>query len=89
MSEFAFDEMTDEESVRRLVNADPAHRWTAYVLGVFYWLRLNYPELVRSGANVLIHSEVPLNKGVSSSAAVEVAVMKPAAAAYGIDARWH
>ena len=83
-AEFAFDQMTDEESVRRLVNADAAHRWTAYVLGVFYWLRLNYQELVRSGANVLIHSEVPLNKGVSSSAAVEVAVMKPAAAAYGI-----
>jgi L-arabinokinase len=83
--EFAFDELTDEESVRRLANAEPAHRWTAYVLGVFYWLRLNYPEVVRSGANVFIHSEVPLNKGVSSSAAVEVAVMKPAAAAYGMD----
>jgi galactokinase len=83
--EFSFDDMTDEESVRRLVNADPNHRWTAYVLGVFYWLRLNYPDAARSGANVLIHSEVPLNKGVSSSAAVEVAVMKPAAAAYGID----
>ena len=48
-AEFAFDQMTDEESVRRLVNADAAHRWTAYVLGVFYLLRLNYPELVRSG----------------------------------------
>ena len=32
-----------------------------------------------------IYSEVPLNKGVSSSAAVEVAVMKPAARAYGLD----
>ena len=32
-----------------------------------------------------LQSEVPLNKGVSSSAAVEVAVMKPAARAYGID----
>ena len=32
-----------------------------------------------------LKSEVPLNKGVSSSAAVEVAVMKPAARAYGID----
>ena len=83
--EFAWDEMTDEESVRRLVNADPAHRWAAYVLGVFYWLRLNYEEVGQRGASVLIHSEVPLNKGVSSSAAVEVAVMKPAARAYGID----
>jgi L-arabinokinase len=35
--------------------------------------------------NVFIRSEVPLNKGVSSSAAVEVAVMKAAAKAYGIN----
>ena len=35
--------------------------------------------------NVLVRSEVPLNKGVSSSAAVEVAVMKAAARAYGIE----
>lgn len=83
--EFDFDAMTDEEAVRRLVNADPAIRWTAYVLGIFYLLRLRYPDAVRNGANVYLRSEVPLNKGVSSSAAVEVAVMKPAARAYGID----
>jgi L-arabinokinase len=83
--EFELDSMTGEETVRRMVNADPALRWTAYVLGVFYLLRLRYPEAVKTGANVYIHSEVPLNKGVSSSAAVEVAVMKPAARAYGID----
>src|SRR5207249_4697773 len=34
---------------------------------------------------VLIRSDVPLNKGVSSSAAVEVSVMKAAAKAYGVD----
>jgi galactokinase len=85
--EFELDAMTDEETVRRMVNADPAQRWTAYVLGIFYLLRLRYPEAVQTGANVLIHSDVPLNKGVSSSAAVEVAVMKPAARAYGIDLR--
>ena len=83
--EFELDSMTDEETVRRMVNADASHRWTAYVLGIFYLLRLRYPDAVKSGANVYIFSEVPLNKGVSSSAAVEVAVMKPAARAYGID----
>jgi galactokinase len=83
--EFAFDELTDDESVRRFANEDPSHRWTAYVLGIFYLLRRHYPEAVKSGANVYVSSEVPLNKGVSSSAAVEVAVMKPAARAYGID----
>jgi len=83
--EFELDALTDEEAVRRMVNADPGHRWTAYVLGIFYLLRLRYPDAVQGGASVYISSDVPLNKGVSSSAAVEVAVMKPAARAYGID----
>jgi galactokinase len=85
--EFDFDAMTDEEAVRRMVNSDPGHRWTAYVLGIFYLLRIRNPGVVQTGANVYIYSEVPLNKGVSSSAAVEVAVMKPAARAYGIELR--
>jgi galactokinase len=83
--EYELDALTDEATVRRLVNADPKVRWTAYTLGVFYWLAQRYPRAVKTGANVYLQSEVPLNKGVSSSAAVEVAVMKPSARAYGID----
>jgi L-arabinokinase len=83
--EFSLNDLSSEEIVRGLVNRSPQVRWTAYVLGVFYWLRNHYPEQVRSGANVYIESEVPLNKGVSSSAAVEVAVMKAAAKCYGRD----
>lgn len=81
---FSLDELSSDAAVRSLVNATPQKRWTAYVLGIFYWLRLHYPESVRSGANVYIESEVPLNKGVSSSAAIEVAVMKAAARCYGL-----
>jgi galactokinase len=83
--EFELDALTDEAAVRGLVNANPTVRWTAYTLGNFYLLAQRYPEAVKTGANVYLQSEVPLNKGVSSSAAVEVAVMKPAARAYGID----
>lgn len=83
--EFHLDALTDEAAVRRLVNARPSVRWTAYTLGNFYWLRQRHPQAVKTGANVYLQSEVPLNKGVSSSAAVEVAVMKPAARAYGVD----
>ena len=83
--EFELDALTDEATVRRMVNADPKVRWTAYVLGNFYLLAQRYPHAVRTGANVYLQSEVPLNKGVSSSAALEVAVMKPAARAYRID----
>jgi galactokinase len=80
-AEFRFPDMTSVEATLSLV---AGVRWTAYVLGVFYLLRSRYPEAVVRGATVLIESDVPLNKGVSSSAAVEVAVMKAAAAAYGV-----
>ena len=83
--DFSFDELGDEAAVRAIVNRNAQVRWTAYVLGVFYWLRLHYAQRVQSGATVYIESQVPLNKGVSSSAAVEVAVMKAAAKCYGID----
>ncbi len=83
--EFDLQQLSSEEAVRRLANASAEVRWTSYVLGAFYLLQNRYPEQVKSGASIYIASEVPLNKGVSSSAAVEVAVMKAAAACYGID----
>ena len=83
--EFDLCELTDEARVRELVGGDDRIRWTAYVLGVFYWLRREFPENAVTGMTVWISSDVPLNKGVSSSAAVEVAVMKAAAKAYGIE----
>ena len=83
--EFDLADLTDPEHVRLLVNRDPAVRWTAYVLGLFYWLKLHFAEKLQGGMSVLVRSEVPLNKGVSSSAAIEVAVMKAAARAYGME----
>ena len=83
--EFSLDDLTTDEAVRALANLDPGQRWTAYVLGLFHFLQKRFAQEVRSGANVYIESEVPLNKGVSSSASIEVAVMKAAAGAYGID----
>jgi len=76
--------LADEGKTRSFVSAGPGVRWTSYVAGVFHLLIRRYPEKVRRGATVYIESNVPLNKGVSSSAAVEVAVMKAAVAAYDI-----
>lgn len=84
--ECSLDDLADVEQLKRLVNRDPGVRWTAYVLGVLYWLQ-KFRGPLPGGLTVLIESDVPLNKGVSSSAAVEVAVMKAAAAACGIDLR--
>jgi len=83
--EFTLDELTDEEHVRTLVNRDPSVRWSAYVLGNIYYLKKNYSEEIETGISIYMESNVPLNKGVSSSAAVEVAVMKACVGAYGIN----
>ncbi|WP_155121246.1 galactokinase family protein [Bryobacter aggregatus] len=81
---FHLDDLASIESVRAAVHRDPGTRWTAYILGLFFLLAKRYPEQIVSGAEVQIRSEVPLNKGVSSSASLEVAVMKATAAAYSI-----
>jgi galactokinase len=83
--EFEMQALSDEAAVRKLVNRSPGIRWTAYLLGVFYLLRSRYPDCAITGANVYLESNVPLNKGVSSSAAVEVSVMRAVSAAYGIE----
>ena len=83
--ELRTDEVQDEASVKKFVNSSPAVRWTAYVLGAFLVLKNRCPEALKSGASIYIESEVPRNKGVSSSAAVEVSVLKAVAACFGVD----
>jgi len=82
--DFDLASLSSDQAVRRAANQSPSTRWTAYVLGIFPLLGRKYPDKAKSGVNVYIESDVPLNKGVSSSAAIEVAVMKASAAAYGI-----
>jgi L-arabinokinase len=61
------------------------HDWAAYVAGTFHVLARERGSAFEQGARVLIRSEVPEGKGVSSSAALEVATMQAVAAAYRID----
>ena len=82
--EVSLDALLNEAELRIYVNSSPSIRWTAYVLGVFHLLLKRWPRQANRGLTLYLHSEVPLNKGVSSSAAVEVATMKSALAAYGI-----
>ncbi|HEX9511173.1 MAG TPA: galactokinase family protein [Puia sp.] len=80
----SLDELYDEEKVRQIVNRSSSVRWTAYVLGNLHYLLRKYPDRVRTGICLYMESSIPFNRGVSSSAAIEVAVMKACAAAYGI-----
>ena len=83
--EVSWAEMADEAAVKELVNRSANVRWTAYVLGNLFYLKKKYPNRVNCGIRLYMESSVPLNRGVSSSAAIEVSVMKASAAAYGID----
>ncbi|HEY4424213.1 MAG TPA: galactokinase family protein [Pyrinomonadaceae bacterium] len=58
--------------------------WAAYVAGVFLVLMRERNVSFDSGANILISSRVPPGKGVSSSAALEVAVMQAVTEAFDI-----
>jgi len=59
--------------------------WAASVAGVFLVLMRERSARFDQGARLLISSRVPEGKGVSSSAALEVATMSAVAAAFDID----
>jgi galactokinase len=72
------DLQSDYESVRAMFSGD--RHWAAYVAGAFTVLDYDF----KRGAKILISSEVPEGKGVSSSAALEVAAMTAITNAYDI-----
>ncbi len=82
--EISWDEAGDVDVLKKFANSSKSLRWTAYVLGNLLYLKKKYPDKVTGGIRLYMESAVPLNRGVSSSAAIEVAVMKAAAAAFGI-----
>jgi L-arabinokinase len=79
----------DYEKARAYFQRDPETHWAAYVAGVFLVLMRERGVAFGEGARILISSQVPEGKGVSSSAAIEVATMKAVASAFSvqIDAR--
>lgn len=70
--------------VRDLFRRDASQSWAAYVAGAFLVLMRERGVEFRRGARILLQSSVPEGKGVSSSAAVEVAVMSAVAAAFDL-----
>ena len=68
-------------AAREFFHRDPALSWSAYVVGGLLVLMKEKGVRPQEGIAMLVSSEVPEGKGVSSSAAVEVASMSALAAA--------
>ena len=81
MSLNEFDGPIEYEAAREFFS----NHWAAYVAGVFLVLMRERNVSFESGANILISSRVPPGKGVSSSAALEVAVMQAVTSAFDIE----
>src|SRR6185436_16829279 len=69
------DLLDDYASVRARLTADPRKRWLAYVAGAVTVLHRERGVAFPRGLRLLLSSDVPVGKGVSSSAAIEVATM--------------
>ncbi len=69
---------------RKRFQSEKQTSWAAYAAGAFLVLMREREINFNAGAKILIDSKVPEGKGVSSSAAIEVAVMNAIAAAYEI-----
>jgi L-arabinokinase len=72
------------DAARSYFQRDPARRWAAYAAGALLVLMRERGVRFGQGARILISSQVPEGKGVSSSAALEVAVMSALAAAFDL-----
>ena len=64
------------ESAREFFVRSGSNHWASYIAGVFFALRRELGAEFINGSRILISSRVPIGKGVSSSAALEVATMQ-------------
>ena len=85
MDEFELNgRLIEYDSARRFFKTNPSEGWAGYVAGAFLVLMHEKQVSFNEGVRILIHSDVPEGKGVSSSAALEVAVMQAVVASFGV-----
>lgn len=72
------------QQLKDLVNSHSEKKWSLYILGCFYIFCSKY-KLKPVGLAISIHSEVPIGKGVSSSASLEVAMLIALHRLYKVD----
>jgi galactokinase len=79
------DRQRSYDAVRAWFAADSTRHWAAYVAGVVHVLARAHGVRFSSGAAILIDSNVPEGKGVSSSAAIEAATIEAAVEAWQVE----
>ena len=84
LADFGSNQKPIDYSIARAMFQGERH-WAAYVAGAFLVLMRERSEHFRQGAKILISSDVPEGKGVSSSAALEVAAMTAITKVYNLD----
>ncbi|KAG7972931.1 hypothetical protein I3843_07G205400 [Carya illinoinensis] len=72
------------EKAKKYFARDPSQKWAAYVAGTILVLMTELGVCFENSISMLVSSAVPEGKGVSSSAAVEVASMSALSAAHGL-----
>jgi L-arabinokinase len=72
------------DDARTLFANEPRTAWAGYVAGTLLVLMRELGARFDEGVALLVRSDVPEGKGVSSSAALEVAAMTAVAAAFGL-----
>jgi len=77
------------DAARHYFAGDPSRHWSSYVAGAFLVLMRERHVTFSEGARILIASNLPQGKGVSSSAAIEVAVMKAIASSFDLSIEDH
>ena len=78
------EEALDLASAKNFFAKRKADGWVNYVAGAFFVLCRELGIRFGSGAKILVASRVPIGKGVSSSAALEVSVMQAVCSAYEV-----
>lgn len=78
-------EVADYEGIRAGFSRNSPDHWASYVAGAFYVLKHELGVDFTQGVRLLVSSQVPIGKGVSSSAALEVAAMQAVCAAFDIN----
>lgn len=82
--EVRMDDLGDADLLRVRCEERAGSRWGRYVLGAVHFLIRFLGCGDRGGLDLFIASNLPPNKGVSSSAALEVAALRAVTAAWGV-----